>query len=936
LAWTGVMLLIPNAIKYQTIAKDGCVRLLYVVSVVLYCMSPLAPTGICRVALEKKSRLCCSQPQTECRPGKLPVPRRNRTIRSWRNPHESDARLRPHRRIFQSAFFATHAAIEMTSRFYVPSDSSPPSTPDRSSRGSGAGARGSYNVFAFGNDPSTTPAGPPPSSAGSFTPAGAPLASFLGSSVMRAVPTTGAGPEKHSGMFASGSGSGGEMFSGSGERKLFSTLGTRGGASEPPKNVPLGRSIRGKGVGKPSGLSRSVAFDDEEEEEEEEELPRPARRPGTYGIAFDESEDEDGESEAGEEQERRQEHDDYDADMWLDMPAAAPQGFRGIGAEDSDLMMLNTPAATERVRREAEDIYRASGVQGRAARRREHRVAVLAKDVYAQMGTAELTEAPQVILGTDAMITRLYDDGVGEADDVEKLEDTLATVASRVATLWQGYVDKLPRPEEEHSAEIGPGPHATPFEKANYLANLALQVHHSRYEDGKAEPLTQTLFHWQDQHHNLYSDQFQDVLRHKPSPACHGLFWESIFVALIRSKVDDAVKLLRQAGWGHARRSQRGDYAYSGQALENVQRAANETVAMLESCPAYEDSWEIWSSDWTLFRVKAQHALDRLRRFAEGKDTSLADSTLSASRSRSSMAGLARRAESQVPWDIYENLNIVFDIVLGNPAAITGAAQDWCEATIGLFGWWNEKRGEKNVHPQSLSQSLSHSLSQSRALVPASHSASDAEDYLDRLARAFHITLDSGFHYNSKSQLEIGIACIFEDNIKAVVGLLRGWSLPIASGVAEIASLGKWLPPHQPSGVFGLEDLDMDDLEVLGLDSGAPDDVDGIKDSTLVQYSLALADYTELGSVQDKNGVSKDGWELAINVLGRMDSPERSEEMVGNLVRHLIDGLHVDSSATVDKIWSLLTGLGMVPFAEETVEVSILEPPSGQGGTNSL
>lgn len=724
--------------------------------------------------------------------------------------------------------------------------------------------------------------------------------------MMRGIPTTGAGSEKHVNVFASGSGSGSSSgsgwFSGSGDGKLFPNR-----VGDQQKNVPLGRSIRGKGVGKPSGLSRSVAFDDEEEEEEE--VVKPAKRPGTYGIAFEES-DEDGS-----EEEKGQERDDYDADMWLDMPAAAPQGPRG---EESDLMMLNTPAATERVRREAEDIYRASAVQGRAARRREHRVAALAKDVYTQMGTAELTESPQVILGTDAMITRLYDDGVGEADDEEKLEDTLATVAGRVATLWQGYVDKLPRPDEEHSAELGPGPHATPFEKANYLANLALQVHHSRYDDGKAEPLTETLFHWQDQHHNLYADQFEDVLRHKPSPACHGLFWESIFVALIRSKVGDAVKLLRQAGWGHVRRSQRGDYAYSGQALENVQRAANETIAVIESCPAYEDNWEIWSSDWTLFRVKAQGALDRLRRFAEGKDNSLADSTMSASRSRSSMAGLARRAESQVPWDIYENLNVVFDIVLGNPAAITGAAQDWCEATIGLFGWWDEKRSDKHVHSRSLSQSLS----QSRALVLASHSASDADDYLDRLARAFHATLDSDFHYNSKSPLEIGIACVFEDNIKAVIGLLRGWSLPIASAVAEIASLGKWLPPHHPSGVFGLEDLDMDDLEVLGMDPGAPDDVDGIKDSTLVQYSLALADYTELASVTDKNGVSKDGWELAINVLGRMDSPERSEEMVGNLMRHLIDGLHVDSSATVDKIWALLNGLGMIPFAEETVEVS--------------
>ncbi|KAK1754499.1 hypothetical protein QBC47DRAFT_324535 [Echria macrotheca] len=796
----------------------------------------------------------------------------------------------------------------MSGRFQVPGGSSPPSTPDRSSRGSAAGGRTSYNVFAFGNEPSTTPAGPPPSSVGSFTPAGAPSDSFLGSSIMRGM-TTGSGKQA---TFPSGS-AGGGMFPGSGERKLFSV----GGGAE-RKNAPLGRSIRGKGVGRPSGLSQSVVVDEEEEEEdeEEEEEQRGGRPAGSFTVPFDDTYEEGDEDEEDTEEDITEERrDDYDADMWLDMDTRPPQGLRGAGiGDESDLMMLNTPAATERVRREAEDIFRATAMNVGAARRREHKVAALAKDVYTQMGTAELTEAPQVILGTEAMITRLYDDGVGEEEAEDKLEDTLATVSGRLAKLWQGYVEKLPQPEEEHSAEIGPGPHASPFEKANYLATLALQVHHSRYDDDgelKPAPLTETLFAWLNRHHNLYSSQINDVLRHKPSPACHGLFWESVFIALLRGLVGDAVTLLHKAGWGHVRRSQRGDYAYSGQALENVQRAVTDTITMLESCPGYEDNWEIWSSDWTLFRVKAQGALEHLRRFAEGKDNALADSPGASSRSRSTIAALARRAESQVPWDIYENLNVVFDIVLGSQAAIMGAAQDWCEATIGLFGWWDEKGADRNH---------SRSLSQSRALVLASQSAVDAEAYLDRLARAFHATLESDFHYNAKSPLEVGLACVFEDNVKAVIGILRGWSLPIASAVAEIASLGKWLPPHQPSGVFGLEDLDMDDLEVLGMDPGSPDEVDGIKDSTLVQYALALANYEELSSEQDQSGLAKDGWDLAINVLGRMDSPERSEEMVGTLVRQLLDGLQVDSSATVDKVWSLLNGLGMIPYAEETVE----------------
>jgi hypothetical protein len=640
------------------------------------------------------------------------------------------------------------------------------------------------------------------------------------------------------------------------------------------------------------------------------------KRTGTetrsFGVPFDDS--------FGEEEEEG----DEDGDMWLDMPASAVAGLPAIG-DVSDLLMLATPAATERVRREAEDIFRASAVQGGgAARRREFRYAAIARDSFQLLGTAPFDEPPQVILGTETLLARLYDEGVGEAEDEEKLDDALATVAGKAAALWKGYVDKLPRPTEEHAAEIGPGPHASSFEKANYLANLALQIHHTRYDDGglaRAEPLPETLFRWLNEYHDMYGNQVDEILRYRPSPACHSLFWQAVFLALLRGNVADAARLLSQAGWGHVKRGQRGEYAYVDRALENVQRAVEETIIVLESCPGYDGNWEIWSSDWTLFRVRAQGAIEQLRRFAEGKESAFGESAFSASastRSRQSMAGLARRAESQVPWEIYENLNIVFDIILGQQGAILEAAQDWLEATVGLFGWWDERNG-KPEKPFNMSQSM---FGRSQALVLASAPTTDSESYLDRLARAFHAAVESDFHFNSQNPVEIGMACVFEDNIKAVIGLLRGWSLPIASAVAEIASLGKWLPPHQPSGVFGLEDLDMDDLEVLGMDPGAPDEIDGIKDSTLVQYAQALADYEGLSAVTDKSGASRDGWELAISVLGRMDSPERSEEMVRDLVEHLIEELHVDSNTMVDKLWTLLNELGMIVYAEDTAEVS--------------
>jgi hypothetical protein len=60
---------------------------------------------------------------------------------------------------------------------------------------------------------------------------------------------------------------------------------------------------------------------------------------------------------------------------------------------------------------------------------------------------------------------------------------------------------------------------------------------------------------------------------------------------------------------------------------------------------------------------------------------------------------------------------------------------------------------------------------------------------------------------------------------------------------------------------------------------------------------------------------------MAIQVLGRMDLPEKSEETVSELLRDLLATLDTNSGETVDKIWRILNDLGMINFAEETAEV---------------
>jgi hypothetical protein len=163
--------------------------------------------------------------------------------------------------------------------------------------------------------------------------------------------------------------------------------------------------------------------------------------------------------------------------------------------------------------------------------------------------------------------------------------------------------------------------------------------------------------------------------------------------------------------------------------------------------------------------------------------------------------------------------------------------------------------------------------------------------------------------------VEVAIASCFEGNVNGVIGLLRIWSLPLASSTAEIASLGEWLPPTETIKPLPTDTLDMDDLALLGVVPPSTDELEGIKDTTLVLYARELAGIEHLSS-------QRDGWEMAIEVLGRMDLPQKSEETVGELLRDLLATLDENSSTTVDRMWRILNDLGMITYAEETAEVS--------------
>ncbi|OTB09018.1 hypothetical protein M426DRAFT_7047 [Hypoxylon sp. CI-4A] len=789
--------------------------------------------------------------------------------------------------------------------FHFSNISSSPSTPDR-------GSRKPSSAFGYTADhPSTTPIGPPPpSSAPSFTPAGEPSPSYLQSSI--------------------GAMSGKIKTPNFGRPNISQSKSNSGRRS----NGPLGRSIRGSTSRQPSGLSKEyLGEDNEDEDEEDEEGDAYPNRAGTFGMSYDDTtEGEDTENDSTnpfDEDEEDDQDEDAEAmvedDIEYDMEEQILREIAGNGSygdDESDLLMLTTAAADEQISQEAENIFRASSFNANMAPKRDQKYATLAKDLYSQLPFAEVTEPDSVLIQTEELITQLYDEGVGPEDDEEKLDDSLSQAAVKlIEAIWKPHMSQLPNARFEHAAKVGPGVHAPYFEKALFLATLVLGIHHTpavRDDFGTVRNLSlpDILFEWQHDQHNFDPTQVNDILQHRPSPAAHGVYWQVVFNALIRGSIPSAVQLLRKAGWEFVKKSPRSEPTYAGQTLANIKRVIEDLCVIIEMCPAMTNgSWDIHSSDWTLFRLKARAAKESLISFTEGKERALSSSRFGESDfagsvdGRQSFAGLARKAESRIPWDIYENLQSLYAILIGEPDAILAAAQDWCEATLGLFGWWDNGHSKRNV-----------GLSHSRSLYSGSQAGVEG-DFIDRLALSLQTATEADFHFDSTDPVEVSIASAFEGNVEGVIGFLRLWSLPIASTVAEIASLGRWLPPQEPQNLINMSGFDMEELEVLGMNqSTVVDEKDGIKDTTLIHYARSLKDRKHISGNGLQGKVLREGWEMAVQVVGRMDSPERSEQLVQELLQGVLKNINEYSRDTVDKIWKLLNELGMINFAEDTAE----------------
>jgi len=747
------------------------------------------------------------------------------------------------------------------------SSSPPPSTPNKNSYNG-------YNQFAFGaSNPSTTPAGPPPSSGGSFTPAGLPPSSVINSSMFGTTPN----PIKPLSFSQ-------QTSYDVSQHDFNSPKSTRKSGYTRQASNAMSRSSQGQFHSSQTDFTEDYEEHEDDENEDNYHYPQSGNS-RSYGYEDDDRSEEDEDHMGDYEQER------------------TPGDLIDMDERSTSDIILATPGA-----------LRDSGGFGTFSTRVKTSIyGKLAKDAVSRIGLPGVDESDIVILKTEALVASLFEEGLRNNDE---LHTALQVVSRELLALWATHHEEtVVYDSEEYTSIIGPGTRASNFSKANFLAGLTLKIHQLQPNNAntasysKTQLLPEIMVQWMDEHHDPNPSQFEEIQAYRPSPASHPLFWDTILNGLLRGRVTAVAHLLSHAGWKNARGEMDGilSAGYKGIALANVEKVIASAVKTLNLCPAVKGDWNIRNDQWAVFRLQASKALDDLRIFAEGKNRDSHEHVAyGSSRLSDTYSRTAKKAESQVPWDVYQQLQILYSILTGDYKAVMANAQDWVEATVGLLAWWDEGKEDRRL-------ALGRSQVGSRKTFS---SDSDVEIYLRKLRRAFDVvtTESSELHVQSTNPIELGLASLLEGDNEAVIIMLRAWSGPVSTAVAEIASMAGWLPRAEPQSLINMGSLDQDDMNTLGIDS-SPSKVDSVKDQTIIAYAKSIANRGTL----EAQGFTREGWEVAISLLGRLDSTSRVEDMIEDFLK----GFSLDSAVTVDKLWSLLNHIGMYRHAEHAAEVRI-------------
>lgn len=476
----------------------------------------------------------------------------------------------------------------------------------------------------------------------------------------------------------------------------------------------------------------------------------------------------------------------------------------------------------------------------------------------------KLHESERVILQSQSIVAEL-DAKVRRAP--RDADEILLETTAQLTKLWGTHANAATK-------QGALGPQSTdPFTLANYIATLLLQLHYphtanpqaaSRASRPSARPSHGTtvpkgLLDWLNKYHLPFPDDFGAIHIYQPAPAAHESFWDVVYASALRGRLDRVVQLLRDAGWDEAVTALDDgspDPGYTGHQLANTETVIGRCVRTIEGCPGYQHSdWDVKGVEWSIFRQRTRTALEDLETFAEGSnlDESAAGGNIfqrSMRGSTMSLSTASRRAESKVPWSIYENLKLLYGLLLGQTEEILMTAQDWLEASLYLTIWWD---GQDHDDPgASLGRSgMRKSTVQKTREVDITPLAAYRKRLADAFATVTENPQDAVFSVDTLDSLQVGIACVLDDSVGNAVRMLRKYSMTIAISVVEIAALGDWLPLVRPrSGRNDLLDQGFSREDLLVLSHGPvatnPDDID--RDEFLCEYADLLAERTKVCS----------------------------------------------------------------------------------------
>ena len=644
------------------------------------------------------------------------------------------------------------------------------------------------------------------------------------------------------------------------------------------------------------------------------------------------------------------------------------------GALQSPVTALSNPLATSMVNSTPRGVKRSRGGAmephssprvkrtSRKPNEKDSNIPSIAQDMSKRLGAAPLEESNDLIIGTEENVSTLYAAMVDVDEHPRAPASELSVACERLCNLWNSCRDRDSGKvswREEVVMGIGPDNSAPSAHSAMFLSTLLLPLYHPPAAKGgqalamsRLNRSTQTsmipyspntplnytaypkvLLDWLDKNHNPYRAIYSEVQNHKPSPTAHDFYWDIIFKLAIRGKFADLIAMLKKADFRHARTARvdgHKELGYRGVQLENTNMVISWGVQALQACPALtDDDWHVPGNSWSIFRKHVEKALENLMNFAEGrdKDLDLEEPTFEASNfglktTSNDLSRSSRRAESRVPWAVLQNLKTLYGILSGGSLEILSYSENWVEGTIALTAWWGGEDDEE-VAVGSLAMSR-RALKQSRSRVPRLVDTDPGLAYRRRMASAFERVIqdpeesdDPPMLPDTGKPLEVALSSIFDGDINGAIGILRAMSLPIADAVAEIGTIGHWLPASPRDAI--MEGFDEDDMDLLSFERSVlpAEEPTVTRSAIMMEYAEELFNRPELTG---QRGFAVEGWELSIAVLARLGMKYNTSSK--KEIRKVLKRLPLDSDAQIDKILHICRNYDMPEEGRKIVEVN--------------